>query len=71
MKLRLMELRKENNYTQNFVATYLNIKQNTYSQYENGLREIPLESLAKLARLYNTSVDYIIGLTDYDFPYPR
>jgi len=66
-----MELRKENNYTQNFVATYLNIKQNTYSQYENGLREIPLESLAKLARLYNTSVDYIIGLTDYDFPYPR
>ncbi len=71
MKLRLMELRKENNYTQNFVATYLNIKQNTYSQYENGLREIPLESLAKLAQLYNTSVDYIIGLTDYDFPYPR
>ena len=71
MKLRLMELRKENNYTQSFVATYLNIKQNSYSQYESGLREIPLESLIKLAQLYNTSVDYIVGLTDYDFPYPR
>lgn len=71
MKLRLKELRVENNYTQQFIAEYLNIKQNTYSQYENGLHEVPLESLVKLAGLYNTSTDYILGLTDYDFPYPR
>lgn len=71
MKLRLKELRTENNYTQNYVAKFLNIKQNTYSQYESGLREISLDSLAKLAELYNTSVDFILGLTDYDFPYPR
>ena len=71
MKLRLKELRIENNYTQQYIAKYLNIKQNTYSQYENGLHVIPLESLAKLSELYNTSVDFILGLTDYDFPYPR
>jgi len=71
MKLRLKELRSENNYTQTFIANYLNIKQNTYSMYENALHEIPIESLAKLSELYNTSVDYILGLTDYDFPYPR
>lgn len=71
MKLKLKELRTENNYTQTYVAKFLNIKQNTYSQYESGLREISLDSLAKLAELYNTSVDFILGLTDYDFPYPR
>ena len=71
MKLKLKELRVENNYTQNYVANYLNIRQNTYSQYENGVHIIPLESLAKLSELYNTSVDFILGLTDYDFPYPR
>lgn len=71
MKLRLKELRTENNFTQERVAVYLSIRQNTYSQYEKGVHEIPLESLVKLAELYNTSVDFILGLTDYDFPYPR
>lgn len=71
MKLRLKELRLENNLKQSFIAEYLNIKQNTYSQYENGLREIPLECIIKLAFLYETSVDYILNITDTDFPYPR
>ena len=71
MKLRLRELRKENNYTQKFLAEYLNIKQNTYSQYETELREAPIACLIKLAALYETSVDYILNLTDSDFPYPR
>ena len=71
MKLRLKELRKENGYTQTFVAEYLNIKQNTYSMYESGQREIPLESLAKLSYLYDTSVDYIMYLTDDEFPHMR
>jgi transcriptional regulator with XRE-family HTH domain len=71
MKLRLKELRQENNYTQKNIADYLNIKQNTYSQYESGIRELPLLCLAKLSELYKTSTDYILGLTDYDFPYPR
>lgn len=71
MKLRLKELRKEYGYLQIFIAEYLNIKQNTYSMYENGQREIPLESLAKLSVLYETSVDYIMRLTDDDIPHLR
>ena len=71
MKTRLKELRQESNYTQKYVADYLNVKQNTYSQYETGLRDISLESLARLSELYNTSVDFLLCLTDYDFPYPR
>ena len=46
------------------VAAYLHIKQNTYSQYENGQRQLPLECLIALAKLYKTSTDYILGLTD-------
>ena len=62
--MRLKELREENGLTQQAVAEYLNVKQNTYSQYENGKREIPLDTLWKLADYYNTSVDYLIGKTD-------
>ena len=71
MKLRLKEIRIENNYTQTQIAEYLNIKQNTYSQYETEQRKIPLECLIKLASLYETSTDYILYFTDSDFPYPR
>ena len=68
---RLRELRQQNGFTQQLIAKKLNIKQNTYSQYESGSREIPLQALKALAMLYDTSVDYIIGLTDYEQPYPR
>ena len=63
--MRLKELRKENQYTQQFVAEYLNIKQNTYSQYENEQRQIPISQLMMLAKLYDVSVDYILELFDY------
>lgn len=62
--MRLKDLREDNDVKQKQIAEYLNIKQNTYSQYENGKREIPIETLCKLADFYNTSVDYIIGRTD-------
>ena len=58
------QLRKEKGLKQKELAEYLNIKQNTYSQYENGKREIPLATLCKLADYYNTSIDYLIGRTD-------
>lgn len=64
-------MRLENGYTQKRVADFLNVKQNTYSQYENGLREPPLLSLVKIAELYATSVDYLLGITEYEEPYPR
>ncbi len=62
--MRLKDLREDNDVKQKELAEYLNIKQNTYSQYENGKREIPLDTLWKLADYYNTSVDYLIGRTD-------
>lgn len=63
--MRLKELREENKYTQRYVAEILNIRQNTYSQYENEKREIPIRALIVLAKLYDVSVDYILELTDY------
>ena len=62
--MRIKELREDKDLTQAAIAKLLNVKQNTYSQYENGQRQIPLESLIALARFYKTSTDYILGLTD-------
>ena len=64
IKLRLKELRLENNLTQHYVANVLNIKQNTYSQYESGQRQLPLELLVQLSEFYNVSTDYILGIKD-------
>ena len=69
--LRLKDLREDNDYTQEEIAKLLNCKQNTYQQYESEKRQIPLESIKKLAILYKTSVDYIIYLTNESKPYPR
>lgn len=62
--MRLRDLRKDNDLTQSTVAKYLHCAQNTYHQYETGKRQIPLNLLEKLAIYYNTSVDYLLGLTD-------
>jgi len=69
--MRIRDLREDTDRTQQELANYLHIKQNTYSQYENGQRQIPLESLIALATLYQTSTDYLLGLTDEKKPYPR
>ena len=69
--MRIRDLREDNDLTQNEVAKYLHIKQNTYSQYENGQRQLPLDVLIALARFYQTSTDYILGLTDETTPYKR
>ena len=62
--VRIKDLREDSDLTQNEIAKLLHIKQNTYSQYENGHRQIPLEMLIILARFYNTSIDYLVGETD-------
>ena len=69
--MRLKDLREDLDLTQHELAMYLHIKQNTYSQYENGQRQIPLEQLIKLAKYYKTSTDYLLGLTDIKTPYPK
>ena len=68
--MKLRDLREDNDYTQKEIAELLHIKQNTYSQYENGQRQIPLEGLIRLARFYKVSVDYILELTEVKQPYP-
>ena len=66
--MRIRDLREDNNLTQEDVAKYLHIKQNTYSQYENEQRQLPISCLISLAKLYQTSTDYILGLTDNKNP---
>ncbi len=67
--MRLREIREEKGITQKRLAEQLHVRQNTYSQYENGQRQLPIETLVELARFYRVSTDYILGLTDVDEPY--
>ena len=69
--MRLKDLREDNDFTQSYIAKIINCKQNTYQQYESEKRQIPIESLIKLSKFYNTSVDYILELTDEFKPYKR
>ena len=64
MIMRLKDLREDNDFTQAYVAKILDCKQNTYQQYETGKRQVPTELLKRLALLYNTSIDYLLELTD-------
>ena len=68
--MRIRDLREDHDLTQRAVAEYLHIRQNTYSQYENGQRQIPIDALIALAKFYHTSTDYILGLTEVRKPYP-
>ena len=68
--MRIKDLREDHDITQKEIAEYLHVKQNTYSQYENGQRQLPIECLIALARYYQVSTDYILGLTDDKEPYP-
>ena len=61
----LKELRLEQGYTQKQVADMLNINSVTYLHYEKEQREPPLSLLADMAKLYEVSVDYLLGLKDF------
>ena len=62
---RLKELREEKGFTQKEVAKKLNIHSVTYLHYEKEQREPPLTLLATIAKFYDVSVDYLLGLSDY------
>lgn len=68
---RIRNLREDRDMTQMQMARYLNIHQTTYSDYEIGKLNIPVQVLAKLADLFATSIDYLVGRTDEAKPYPR
>jgi len=71
MTLRLKELRTENHLLQRQLAEYLHCTQQTYSRYETGELQPSLSVLEKLTEFYQTSVDYIMGLTDEKTPHKR
>ena len=67
----LRALRVDRDLSQEDMAEFLNVHQTTYSDYELGQSNIPIETLGKLAEFFHTSVDYLLGLTDEPKPYPR
>lgn len=68
---RIRNIREDRDIRQRQVAEFLNVSQNTYSQYENGVISLSAETAVKLAEFYGTSVDYLLGLTDEKKPYKR
>lgn len=65
---RLRDLREDHDMSQQQIAEYLGMKQPQYNRYERGLRDIPTDVLIRLAQLYKTSTDYILGLTNNSKP---
>ena len=69
--LRIKDLREDKDMLQKDVAELLNISQTNYSKYELGKINIPINTLKKLALIFDTSIDYLLGLTNERRPYPR
>ena len=69
MYRRIRDLREDNDLLQKHLAEYLHCSQVAYSRYELGTRDIPSQVLIDVAKFYNTSVDYILGLTNKKKPY--
>ena len=68
---RVKELRETNKLTQNDVCKFIGIQQPQYNRYETGKRDFPLAYIVDVALLFNTSVDYLLELSDESKPYKR
>ena len=68
---RIRDLREDGDLTQQELASYLQVHQTTYSDYELGKLNIPINVLHKLADYYGTSIDYLLGRTGEKKPYPK
>ena len=68
---KIRAMREDRDLNQTKVAKLLGMSQTGYSKYETGENDIPTQVLIKLARFYDTSVDYLLGLTDQSKAYPR
>ena len=71
MYTRIRDLREDRDLPQTTVAKILGMSQTGYSKYETGENDIPTWVLIKLAQFYNTSVDYLLGITNNSAPYPK
>ena len=68
---RLRDLREDSDRNQTDLAAMLGMSQTGYSKYETGENEVPVSILIKLADIYQTSTDYLLGRTDIRTPYPK
>ena len=68
---RIRDLREDKDLSQTKLAKILGMSQTGYSKYETGENDIPTNILIKLALFHDTSIDYILGLTDQRKAYPR
>ncbi len=68
---RLKDLREDHDYTQQQVAARIGITQRKYSYIETGIQQLTVDVLVPLARLYQVSVDYLLGETDEPRRYPE
>lgn len=66
----IRSIRIDKGYTQTQIAEVLGISQNTYSQYEIGILNYPVDAVVKLADFYGVSTDYLLGRTSRKEPYP-
>lgn len=69
--LKIRDIREDKDLTQKQLSQILNCTQQTYSRYETGEITIDIYNLIKLSEFYNTSTDYLLGLTETTKPYPR
>ena len=67
----LRSIREDNDIRQKEIAAYLNVSQNTYSQYETGVIALTADILIKLSKYYDVSVDYLLDLTDIPQRYKK
>ena len=70
-RLKIRELREDSDYTQSYIASILSIGQRTYADYELGKTRIPVESLIRLAKLYNVDMNYICGISEKKSMFPQ
>lgn len=68
---RIRNLREDKGLNQTQMGKLLNMSQTGYSQYETGTNDVPTKILIELAKIHNTSIDYLLGLTNETKPYPR
>ena len=69
-RLKIRDLREDADMTQTEIAKILGTNQKVYSRYETEVNTIPIWHLVTLAKFYQTSTDYLLGLTDQRYPYP-
>lgn len=68
---RILDLRTDSDKTQQEIANMLSCKREVYRRYEKGERELPLWAAIKLAKYYNVSIEYLVGITTKRTPFPK